>query len=796
MNVGKSPQKWTFNLAYYDYASCFFITLSFASMITTGIFAIPLVSDFFLDKEFDWNRDWTNVLFTITSALGCIWGLMAHSQFDINTKVIRNTWHLCRKLDPFIGEYDYATLNPETNHLEDGYAYHSLVDFWDRENEVPHWLDKGKYWKILLELRKINKNVRLEVTKDADLPFKRGKGNVVVILKKFNQMDSPAKRNEMPDNKSAIFRIMIPQWLVINTEYKRFNIFSQTEINTVTNIISGVNKNIPQIIDEIIFKEKPVLKNSGNILTSFYTYLNKSLPIRIVYGKIKEILPGAKKRQIQYTNENLSSLSLDYLIESILLKARSIEINEESLTKLHLLTQYLKKEYDKLGLGEGSSEYHNLHHSLEVAYMSLNMLPKEIHGYTITKRDYEIMLVSALLHDYDPVQGTSHYDLRYSRVPTVANTIVEIKRKRIHDAYYMLNSEELIRFFRKYESPLVDAQEFATTHPEMLNGKEDKIESKIVEALIWRTDYPFNENAYNNINQLLKEIKDQDFSVEKINLIAEILSLADLSVTYLSSDPLLAWNRVVKLYEELDFPLVEAVSRTDRFLSLFSEGSLFKDIVSRKNFPDVFRQKWDNVYQFFHEGNPSNKINNLILDAKTKYEKIDMDVSTGNCDYLINIALQNKNEYYIGIVKDKEEIIKAQAKLAGLQVENLEILPGNPDNILPFIKDKFVDNFIITIFCDNSEKTVNKERILKNLLHSYRSKLSQDGTIQIIVENEKDFRKIMSLIPEHGFKIVSTSDKVTLEALNPDKSKHTNHIENVKIITIQKLQSNNNSTQK
>lgn len=765
-------------------------------MISTGIFAIPLVSDFFSDKEFDWNRDWTNVLFTITSALGCIWGLMAHSQFDITIKLIRNTGHLCRKLDPFIGEYDYKTFNPETNQLEDGYAYHSFVDFWDRENDVPHWLDKGKYWKILLELRKINKNVRLEVTKDANLPFKRGKGNVIVILKKFNQADSTGKKNESIDNKNAIFRIIIPQWLVINTEYKRFNIFSRTEINTITNIISDVNKNIPKIIDEIIFKEKPVLKHSGNILTSLSTYLNKSLPIRILYSKTKEILPGAKKRQIQYTNENLSSVSLDYLIESILLKARTIGINEESLTKLHLLTQYLKKEYDKVGLGEGSSEYHNLHHSLEVAYMSLNMLPKEIHGYTITKRDYEIMLVAALLHDYDPVQGTSHYDLKYSRVPTVANTIAEIKRKRIHDAYFLLNSEGLIRFFRKYESPLVHAQEFATAHPEMLNGKEAKIESKIVEALIWRTDYPFNENAYNNFNQLLKEIDDKDFSVEKINLVAEILSLADLSVTYLSSDPLLAWNRVVKLYEELDFPLVEAVSRTDRFLSLFSEGSLFKDIISRKNFPDVFRQKWDNVYQFFHEGNPSNKINNLILDAKTKYEKINMDVSTSNCDYLINTALQNKNEYYIGIVKDKEEIINTQAKLSGLQIENLEILPGNPDNILPFIKDKFVDNFIITIFCDNSEKRVNKERILKNLLHSYKSKLSQDGTIQIIVENEQDFRKIMSLIPEHGFKIISTSNKVTLGALNSDKSKRTNHAKNVKIITIQKLQNNNNNIQK
>ena len=68
------------------------------------------------------------------------------------------------------------------------------------------------------------------------------------------------------------------------------------------------------------------------------------------------------------------------------------------------MIKFLKNEYEKLGLGEGSSEYHNLHHSLEVAYMSLNMLPKEIHGYLIHKKDYEIMLVAALLHDYNPMQ--------------------------------------------------------------------------------------------------------------------------------------------------------------------------------------------------------------------------------------------------------------------------------------------------------------------------------------------------------------------------------------------------------
>jgi tRNA G46 methylase TrmB len=787
-------KKWTFNLSHYDYAGYFFIALAFASMISTGIFAIPLLLDLFMNEKFDWNKDWSNLVFSITSALGCIWGLMAQTQFDFSNKLIRDTWYTSRKLDPLIGEYDYETVNPETNQSEEGYVYYRLVDFWDRQNEVPHWLDKGKYWKLFLELQKIDKNVKLQIVKDNSLPFNQGKGNVTVIMRYITNSDSTGRNKRSVDDITApVFKVMVPQWLVINTEYKRFNMFSQSEINTITIKISEVNKNIPKIMDEILFKEKYVIKNSGNILTSFYTYLNKSLPIRIVYNKAKDILPGAKKRQLQNTNENLSSVSLDYLIESILIKSKAVGIDELSLAKLYTLTEFLKKEYDKLGLGEGSSEYHNFHHSLEVAYMSLNMLPKEIHGYTINSKDYEIMLVAALLHDYDPVIGTSYYDLKYLRVPTVSNTIGELKRKRIHEAYFVLTSDDdFIRFFRKYESPLLPAKEFETTHPEMLIDKKAKVESKIVEALIWRTDYPFNENAYNKFNQLLNQIDSRKISVEKINLIAEILSLADLSVTYLSSDPLLAWNRVVKLYEELDFPIVEAVSRTDRFLSLFSEGSLFKEIITRKNFPDVFRHKWNNVYQFFHEGNPANKINNLILVAKAKFEKINMDVNTSSCDFLINNALNKRNEYFIGIVKDKIQIIDTQAKLSGIKIDNLEILPGNSDNILPFIKDKSVDNFIVTIFYDKSTRAVNKERILKDLLNSYSSKLNQGGTIQIIVDNDIEFEKIISLIPDHDYRILEPTDTSLPDASSSSSSSSDKSVDmpRMKVITIQNMHQN------
>ena len=95
---------------------------------------------------------------------------------------------------------------------------------------------------------------------------------------------------------------------------------------------------------------------------------------------------------------------------------------------------------------------------------------------------------------------------------------------RIHDAYFSFTDEELIKFFRKNDSPLLPTKEFSTVHPKYLKNKESNIESKIVEALIWRTDYPFDEKSQDNFNQLLIEINNSGYNCEKINLIAEVLS--------------------------------------------------------------------------------------------------------------------------------------------------------------------------------------------------------------------------------------------------------------------------------
>jgi tRNA G46 methylase TrmB len=772
--------KWTISLLHHDLIKGFFIALSFSSMISTGYYGIPLVSNIFSNKSIDLN----NVVFAVFSLLGWIWGFMAYNQFDRFTKLVKNTWSLSHKLDPLIGEYDYKTFNPETNQWEEGYTHFGILDFWDSENEVPRWLDKAKYWNIFIELQRINKNTLLQITNDKNLPFKEGKKNLTITFKgnNFNNKINNAKSTE---NKAKKYRVIIPQWLVINTEYRDFNSNFQLEINTITSTIGEINKNIPKIIDEIVQMEKTIMIHRWNIFISLFLYLNKSLPLRIVYSKIKGLSPGAKKRRIQYINDNLSRVSINDLIEAIIIKAKMIGFTEKSLAKLLSLIKFLKNEYDKLGLGEGSSEYHNLHHSLEVAYMSLNMLPKEIHSHIIQKEDYEIMLVAALLHDYNPMHDIKYRKL-HSRIPRVTNTLEKIRKMRIHDAYFSFSDEGLIKYFRKNGSPLIPTQEFATVHPQYLENKESKIESKIVEALIWRTDFPFDETSQNNFNQLFKEIKNSEYNCDKINLIAEVLSLADLSVTYLSSDPLLAWNRVIKLYQELDLPIVEAVASTDRFLSLFSEESLFKEIINRKNFPITFRQKWDNVYRFFHEGNPSNRINKIIMIAKTKYQKINMEIYMKNCDFLISKAILFKNEFFLGIGRDKENIITAQTKIKLSRIENMEVIPGNIEKLLPFIKDKSIDNLILNI-SDEVKTDSAKVSFMKDIFYLYSTKLVPQGTIQLITLKNQNYDEIKSLIPTKKFKIISIYKNLGSKDTVFDNSINSNKLEDIEIITIANL---------
>jgi hypothetical protein len=733
------------------------MTLALTGILSTGWFGIPLIPKYFLYGKINL----VSSIFALFSGLGSIWGVMAYIQFTRSLNIIIDARSLSKKLDPLIGDYEYHSYNPETKEYEKGFIPLGPIDFWDRETQVPVWLDKGKYWRILLGFQSTNKDILLQVVRDEDLPFTRGKRNVALTRKETTVRTRSGRRS----SKHSVFRVKIPQWVVMNTERARFA-DQKAKVNLdnaqLGPIIAEINQKLVSAADEIIDHEKPRIKYPWTITTAGI-YLNKSLPIRIIYGEVIKRLPGSKNRAIGDINANLANVKDNDLIEVIVQVAMQKGITDNTIQKIRSLIKFLKNAYTRQGLGEGSSEYHNLHHSLEVSYMSMQILPKELRGHSFDAKDYELILVAGLLHDYDPnqiinLESRSGIRVERQKGPKVSRTIREICKTRILDAYFTMDASQFDNYFREYRSALLPPLEFTTTHPEYVKIRENKpTESIIVEALIWRTDFPYHSQIYakDNFERLINLLEDKQ-KHSKIRLLGEILWIADLAVTYMGSDPIRAWDRVTNLYDELDLPKVEAVSRTDAYFADFADTDLFKEVVNMRHFPYIFRQRWNMVYQFFHEGNPSTQINRIINKTKNLYLRINMEIYMRKGNMLQEIATNNWAEYFIGIGKDQAEVLRAKSKLAELDPPNASAFWGDTSKLLPSIADKSIDNFLMVIPESRLDEVMklDNESSFKSILATLPQKLSAGGTLQILTDldpNSSKIKELMALIKSSHF---------------------------------------------
>ena len=488
---------------------------------------------------------------------------------------------------------------------------------------------------------------------------------------------------------------------------------------------------------------------------TFGIYLNKSLPLRIFYRQVVRVFPGAKRRTIDETNANLANAKDEEIIVSLLELATEKGIPENRINMLRILLRFLKNAYSRLGLGEGASEYHSFHHSLEVSYMALHMVPKSFKNIQFVWKDYEITLVAGLLHDYDPVQPLVSGD--GPKGPNVNRTMQELSRNRILDAYFTMDRDEFENYFREFKTALSPPTEFTTTHPEYIKTDWSPVESLMVESLIWRTDFPFFKQklAQEMFAKRLDELAARGENIKKVNLLAEILWLADLAVTYMSSDPVRAWDRVTNLYDELNLPKLEAVPRTDAFFTDFSENETFTQIINMKQFPYIFRQRWSLIYQFFHEGNPSTQLNRTIATARRMYAKVNVEIGMRRGEMLQAMAVENYFEYFIGIGRDQNEVFKAKTRFAELDPQNASAFWGDTEKLLPAISDRSIDNFFIVLPEDFvTINTIEGKSSFRAMLAIISKKLVYGGKLRILTDLEEDsqlFTSLVSIADEAGF---------------------------------------------
>jgi tRNA G46 methylase TrmB len=734
-----------FSIHYHNLARYLFITLAFAGLLSTGWFGIPLIPQYLVSNQVNMLA----AVFTLFSALGTVWGVMAYQEFTKSIQLVIDARDAARRLDLMIGEYEYRSYNPVTKDYESGFVPAGPIDFWDKEMQVPAWMDKGKYWHILLSLQAGSREVRLKVVKDKDLPFKSGPQNVAVTARE--------KVNEARASR-YVYTVRLPQWLVMSTERNRFA--DQGAGGQLGELIANLNSKIVAASDEVAEWERQRIRYPWRGMT-LGIYLNKSLPLRIVYRQVIRNFPGAKERGIEETNASLANVKDDALVASLLELASEKGIPQGRIEMLKLLIRFLKNAYTRLGLGEGASEYHSFHHSLEVSYMAMHMVPKEFQEFMFGPKDYELVLVAGLLHDYDPAQPLASHE--GPKGPSVVRTVQELSRTRILDAYFTMGWEEFANYFREFRSPLSPPEEFASTHPEYVKTEWSPTESMIVEMLIWRTDFPFfrQKLAQEMLARLQEQLTSRGGDGGKMKVLAEILWLADLAVTYMGSDPVRAWDRVSNLYDELNLPKLEAVPRTDAFLADFAENEIFKQIISMKHFPYIFRQRWNLIYQFFHEGNPSTQLNRTIATARKMYLRVNLEIGMRRGEMLQSMATDNWAEYFIGIGRDQSEVFKAKSRFTELDPQNASAFWGDAEKLLPAISDGSIDNFLMVLPEHSAPvATAEGKSLFRSMLAILSKKLARGGALWILTDLEGvPFRELIDLAGQAGLKAFPAKGK-------------------------------------
>jgi tRNA G46 methylase TrmB len=733
-----------FSIHYHNLARYLFITLAFAGLLSTGWFGIRLIPDYLIGEPLNILA----AIFTLFSALGTIWGVMAYREFTKSIEIVIDARDAARRLDPMIGEYEYRSYNPVTKDYESGFVPSGPIDFWDKEMQVPAWMDKGKYWHILLSLQAGSREVRLKVVKDRDLSFHAGTRNAAITSRE-------KLVSEETKSWRYVYAVRIPQWLVMNTDRQRFADIAGDQLG---GLVSDVNRKIVAASDEVADWERQRVKYPWGGLG---IYLNKSLPIRIVYRQVIKNFPGAKKRGIDETNARLANVKDEELVGSLLELASEKGVPPNRIEMLHLLIRFLKNAYTRLGLGEGASEYHSFHHSLEVSYMALHMVPKEFQDFSFGPKDYELVLVAGLLHDYDPAQPPASGE--GPKGPSVARTMEEISRARILDAYFTMGREEFANYFRAFQSPLAPPEEFATTHPEYVKAEWSPTESMVAEMLIWRTDFPFSRQklAQEMFARIKEQLAGRGMDAVKAEMLAEILWLADLAVTYMGSDPVRAWDRVTNLYDELNLPKLEAVPRTDAFFADFAENEIFKKILGMKHFPYIFRQRWNLIYQFFHEGNPSTQLNRTIVTARKMYLRVNLEIGMRKGEMLHTMATDNWAEYFIGIGRDQSEVFKAKSRFTELDPQNASAFWGDTEKLLPAIADNSIDNFFM-VLPEHSAPTATAtgRQSLRSMLAILPSKLTRGGALRVLTDMEDDqLKELVDAATQVGLKAFPAKGK-------------------------------------
>lgn len=189
-----------------------------------------------------------------------------------------------------------------------------------------------------------------------------------------------------------------------------------------------------------------------------------------------------------------------------------------------------------------------------------------------------------------------------------------------------------------------------------------------------------------------------------------------------------------------------------------------------RGFPDVFKNRWNSVYQFFHEGNPSTVLVRTIINARKSFLKLNVLVGYFKAEIIYQMANQIYAEFFIGIGEDQNEISFAKSKIGELEPQNASVFWGNYVKLLPNIPDSSIDNFILIIPSSAGLDLPTNKVSFSSMISTMGEKLTIAGNLIVLTDIQKGselFNSIYDEILSKGFMECAKVTNYYLSKLDP-----------------------------
>ncbi|EKV58084.1 tRNA (guanosine(46)-N7)-methyltransferase TrmB [Brachyspira hampsonii] len=161
----------------------------------------------------------------------------------------------------------------------------------------------------------------------------------------------------------------------------------------------------------------------------------------------------------------------------------------------------------------------------------------------------------------------------------------------------------------------------------------------------------------------------------------------------------------------------------------------------------------------------SSAISNELQNRLSGYEIIELEIGCGNGKFIVELAMNNKDKYFIGIEYSYKAAKKAVSKAYKRNIKNLTIIFGEANNIIDkYLNGKYYFDKIYLNFPDPwpKKKHAHRRIFTKDFLGKMNILLKDDGIFYSVTDDDNYALEIMNPIYKESliFKNALSSDYV------------------------------------